>query len=211
MVCAIGSLAQAQWFSGATAGIATLTGDSATSINAARTGISLYQPANGPALQVFAGKHVREYFSFQAAYSFNRNNYNLTTLDQTASSENSFTQSRRLRQDALGVDGLIYFRPRSSRVRPYVSGGLGWIHLSSSLRETQISKGNPTLPANTFSSNKPYWRTAVGMDIRLKPGWQFRYTFWETVSSNTLSSQLRPQGKSLFLNFLNQFGIVHEF
>ena len=205
------TLAQAQWFAGGTAGIATLTGDGATSIDATRTAISLYKPSNGFAFQVFAGKHVREYFSVQAAYGWNRNQVTYTGLDIAAGREDSFEQARTARQQSAGLDGMIYFRPRASRFRPYVSGGAGWIHLDSQAQRVVIAKGNPVLPAAEFSASKPYWRTAVGMDLRLRPGWQFRYTFWETVSTNPLSAQMRPAGKALFLNFLNQFGLVHEF
>lgn len=211
VLLALSCVSRGQWFAGGTIGIATLSGDGATNIDRDQTAISLYQPANGPAFQLFAGKHIREYFSIQAAYGFNRNNVTFTGLALQNNREDTFEQSRTATQQSFGLDGMIYFRPKASRFRPYVSGGAGTIRLTSDAQNVRILKGNPILPPNQFTSTKPYWRTAVGMDLRLRTGWQFRYTFWETVSSNPLSAQLRPGGKALFLNFLNQFGLVREF
>ncbi|MBM3762591.1 MAG: porin family protein [Acidobacteria bacterium] len=211
LIASLVPLCSGQWFAGGTAGIATLSGDGATNIDRDQTAISLYQPKNGPAFQIFAGKHIREYFSLQAAYGFNRNNVTFTGLATANNREDSFEQARTATQQSFGLDAMIHVLPRTNRFRPYVSGGAGTIHLASSSKSVRIQKGNPTLPPNEFSNSKLYWRTAVGLDLRLRPGWQFRYTFWETVSANPLSAQLRPRGKALFLNFLNQFGIVREF
>ena len=205
------SAAQGQWFAGGTVGIATLTGDGSTVVDSSRTSIALYKPQNGFAFQLFAGRHIREYFSVQANYGWNRNAVTFTGLNLEGGKEDSFEQARTLRQNSAGVDGMIYFQPRAARFRPYVSGGAGLIRLDSSASTLLIRKGNPSLPAESFAATKSYWRTAVGLDVQLRDKWRFRYTFWETVSTNPLSSQLRPQGKSLFLNFLNQFGLVREF
>jgi len=205
------ALSQAQWFSGGSVGLATLTGDGSTSIEASRTRIALYQPKNGPAFQLFAGRHIRDYLSLQASYGYNRNPVTFTGLDIANSIENSFEQSRRLTQHSGGLDAMIYFRPLTSKVRPYVSGGAGLIYLNSTTNRLLNIKGNPVPPPDSFSNTKPYWRTAVGIDLYLKPKWRFRYTFWETVTTNPLSAQLQPRGKALFLNFLNQFGVVREF
>jgi hypothetical protein len=200
-----------QWFGGGSVGIATLTGDGATRIDANQTSISLYQPQIGPAFQFFAGRHLRNYFSVQAAYGFNRNNSTFVGSSISPNREDTFEQTRTIRQQSVGFDAMIYARPQGSRLRPYVSGGFGYMHLNSQRQALIIRKGNPALPADAISAGKPYWRTAVGVDIQLRPRWQFRYTFWETVTTNPLSSQLRPQGSALFLNFLNQFGLVREF
>ena len=211
VVLGLGSTCFGQWFTGGTVGIATLSGDGATKIDGGQTAISLYQPSNGPAFQLFAGKHLKDYLSVQGTYGWNQNRVTFTGLKLANGREDAFDQSRRSRQQSAGVDAMIYFRPRTSRYRPYVSGGLGWIQLSSQARELRVRKGMPEIPQDHFSASKAYWRTAVGMDFRLRPGWQFRYTFWETVSNNTLSAQLRPRGQALFLNFINQFGFVRQF
>ena len=200
-------IAHAQWFAGGTAGIATVTGDGRTIIDSTRTEIALYQPSNGPAFQLFAGRHLNNYFSIQAAYGWNRNPVTFTGTNAT----DTFEQERRSTQNSFGFDGMIYGRPRTSIWRPYVAGGTGLIHLNSRAQTLLISKGRPTLPPDSFSATKPYWRTAVGIDLKLRPKWYFRFTFWETVSSNPLSAQLRPPGKALFLNFINNFGFVREF
>ncbi len=204
-------IAQAQWFAGGTAGIATLTGDGRTIIDSTRTQIALYKPSNGPAFQVFAGRHLYDYLSIQAAYGWNRNPLTFTGTSLTGTQEDTFEQDRRSTQNSFGFDGMIYGRPRSSKWRPYVAGGAGLIHLNSRAQTLLISKGRPILPPDTFSATKPYWRTAVGIDFKLHPKWHFRFTFWETVTANPLSAQLRPPGKALFLNFLNNFGFVREF
>ncbi len=204
-------IVQAQWFAGGTAGLATVTGDGRTIIESTRTQIALYQPSNGPALQLFTGRHLNDYLSIQAAYGWNRNPVTFTGTNLGGTQEDTFEQDRRSTQNSFGFDGMIYARPRSSRIRPYVAGGAGLIHLNSRAQALLISKGRPVMPPDTFTATKPYWRTAVGLDLQLRPKWHFRYTFWETVSSNPLSAQLRPRGKALFLNFLNNFGIVREF
>lgn len=207
----INGAAAAQWFAGGTGGISTLSGDGASRVEPDRAATAQYQPKIGLAAQGFAGRQFGNYLGLQAAFSWNRNQVTFVGVDTSGAGAMAFEQERQSSQRTAGIDGLIYFRKRGEIFRPYVSVGAGWLHLSSDAGGRLVTSGAVRLPAARFSAQKPYWRTAVGLDLAVKPGWRFRYTFWETVSANPFSSQLRPQGKALLLNFLNQFGFVREF
>ena len=121
MVC----VSQGQWYAGGMGGLSTLSADGRTVITRDSTAISLYKPENGAALSLFAGKHWREYLSVQGMYVWNRNALQFTETLVEGGRETTFEQKRTSSQNAGSVDGLLYFRPRASRFRPYVSGGLG--------------------------------------------------------------------------------------
>lgn len=180
-------------------------------IDASATRVSLLKPENGPAMQFFAGRQFRDYFSAQASYGWNSNDVAFTGTSFAGGRETTFEQARSSRQNSAGGDAMIYFRPRTSRLRPYLSGGAGVVHLSSTAGRTLIAKGSPILPAEKFSHTNVYWRTTVGMDVRLAGGWWFRYSFFETLSNNGLSSELAPPGQRRLLNFQSQFGIFRTF
>lgn len=202
--------AAGQWYAGGSAGIATLSGDGAANVTATAAATAQYQPRIGLAAQAFTGRTFGNYFATQGAFSWNRNQLTFIGLDNSAAAF-AFEQQRRSQQFTLGIDGLIYFRKRGERLRPYVSGGVGWLRVSSSAATLRNASGAPPLPAARFIAHKPYWRTAVGLDVTLKHRWRFRYTFWETVSTNPFGAELRPQGRALLLNFHNQFGLLREF
>ncbi len=202
--------AAGQWYAGGSAGIATLSGDGAASVTSTAAATAQYQPRIGLAAQAFTGRTIGNYLAAQAAFSWNRNQLTFVGLDNSAAAF-SFEQQRRSQQFTLGLDGLIYFRKRGERLRPYVSGGAGWLRASSSAAALLNASGTPPLPAAQFAAHKPYWRTAVGLDVTLKSRWRFRYTFWETVCTNPFGAELRPQGRALLLNFHNQFGLLREF
>jgi hypothetical protein len=202
---------RAQWYAGAMGGLSTLSADGRTIITTESTAISLYKPENGPSLHLFAGKHWREYLSVQGSYVWNRNALQFTETRVEGGRESTFEQKRTSAQSAFSADGLIYFRPRSSRFRPYVSGGLGMVRLSSSAGPIVVSKGTVSLPPDQFAATRVFWRTAVGIDVRVAQGWRFRYSFWETLSANSISRELRPRGQRNLANFQNMFGFVREF
>lgn len=109
------------------------------------------------------------------------------------------------RQNVVTGEGLIYFRQRSSRLRPYVLGGLGTVSASSRAGEEVV------LSPERFSATRVNWRKAVGMDVRLKDWRRFRYSFWENVSANPLSRELVPPGRRNWATFQNMFGFVKDF
>ena len=208
-VCCSG-LAAAQWFAGASGGVATLSADGSSSLDATQTVVSAYKPENGAAFEVFGGRHINDILSIQAAYVWNRNALTFTGASFSGGRDTSYEQARDSSQQAGGAQAMIYFRSRRSRFRPYVSGGAGIAHLVSHAGPAIVAKGAP-LPAETFSASSVYWRTAVGLDARLRKGWWLRYAFGETLSANGLSKRLLLPGERHLLNFQSQFGFVRVF
>jgi hypothetical protein len=51
----------------------------------------------------------------------------------------------------------------------------------------------------------------VGVDVEIGRGWDFRFTFSETISANEISRQLTPPGPRNLANFQNAFGLVKRF
>lgn len=202
---------QAQWFAGAGAGISTLSADGQTRIDDSATAISLYKPENGPSINAIAGRHVHDYFSLQASYTWNRNALSLTGSRIVSGAESTFQQDYRSRSHAVAAEGLVYFRRRTSRIRPYVSGGFGVVRTSASAGAVRVAKGPVQLPPPAFGSTGPLWRTAVGIDAKLPSGFALRYNFWETLSSNAISKQLMPPGARNLANFQSIVSLLRQF
>src|SRR5262245_51941419 len=66
-------------FAGALFGVSTLSADARSETTPSQTAVSVYEPKNGPALDLFAGVHVAQYFSVQANWIWNRNDLTLTS------------------------------------------------------------------------------------------------------------------------------------
>jgi hypothetical protein len=69
----------------------------------------------------------------------------------------------------------------------------------------------PTLPPSSFSSNRPVFRSHVGIDLRLSRRLDFRYSFSEMIANNDLSRHLSPPAPRHLANFDNLFGFVLRF
>jgi len=203
--------AQRQYCAGALGGIATLSSAGQAAVTASSAAASLYSTRNGAALNVFAGLHLSNYVSLQGNYIWNRNDLILTSTSAPGPGPNFYQQPRSSRQNAFIADLLVYMRDRRSRVRPYLSGGLGAVRLSSSVQGPANSQGVLQVPPQEFTSTFPGFRVAVGMDVRLTPGWFFRYSFSETLSDNPISAEMRPRPNGVLKNFQNLFGIVRTF
>jgi hypothetical protein len=148
---------------------------------------SNYAATAGAAFQAAAGYHFSDWVSVQGFYIWNRNRV-VTTLVQG----NALSQSSEIvPQRALGVDGMMYFRARSSRIRPYLSGGPAWVRI--------------------LGENKLGFRTAVGMDVRIRSGWSARYSFSEMMTANPLAQRLTPSAGGLLMNFENVVGFTKTF
>lgn len=148
---------------------------------------SNYDSKVGQALNLAAGYHINDWFSVQAGYLWNRNRIVTTEIAGAA-----FVQRQSIpSQNALGADLLLYFRPRSSRIRPYLSVGPDWVYV--------------------LSQSKLGFRVAVGVDLMTRSGWGVRYTFSEMMSSNPFVQALTPPAKSKLMNFQNLVGIVKVF
>ena len=209
--CALTTPAQAQFYTGAMGGIATLSGDSSSSVSAGGSSFSNYSPQNGFVLDVLAGWHLSDYFSVQANYNWNRNDLTLTAASFSNGLQQGYEETRNSSQQSFLGDVLVYFRKRGSRFRPYLSVGTGVVHFSSTQQQVTTTVGSPVLPPQTFSTTMVALHVPVGIDVRLHDGWAFRYAFSETLTSNPISDRLTPQGQANLKNFQNLFGIIKQF
>jgi hypothetical protein len=185
-------------FAGALYGVSALSADARSEITGSTAAVSLYEPKNGPALNVFAGVHIAQYFSVQANWMWNSNDLTLTSSFTTPQTGAFYEQHRDSRQHAVVLDGLIYFRRVDSAIRPYLGTGLSVLHFSSDEITAAPAQG---LPAPSH----------VGIDFRLSRRLAFRYSFSETISANPVSPSLTPQGRRGLMNFQNLFGFVGRF
>jgi hypothetical protein len=174
---------------------------------ASHADLSLYKPENGAALNLFAGRHLGQYFSVQANWMWNRNEITLVSSSTTGI---FYEQVRRSRQSAAVVDGLIYFRRLESRVRPYLGTGLAVLRFTSDRVVRSASRGLEA-PAGEIASTRIGLRSHVGVDVALAPRLVFRYSFSETISTNPISPSLTPPGERRLANFQNLFGLVGRF
>ena len=196
-----------QRFVGAVVGISTLSADARSEITAGGVDVSLYKPENGPALNVLFGVHVNDYLTVQANYVSNRNDVALVSVHSTESGSAFYEQPRTASQHAVVADLLAYFRERRSRVRPYLSAGLGVVRLAT--RADGEGRSNQAAPpAARMDTTRALLRVAVGIDLALGHGWAARYSFSESVSGNPISAQLSPPGRRGLANFQNLFGVI---
>ena len=197
-------------FVGAAAGISTLSADARSEITPAGADVSLYQPENGPALNLLVGVHIHDYVTVQANYVWNRNEVALTSVRANDAGLAFYEQPRTASQHAIVGDLLVYFRERRSAVRPYLSVGLGVVRLqTTNAGESRVR--NAALPPPNTQSTRPLLRVAVGIDVSLGLGWRARYSFSESVSGNPIGAQLSPQGQRGLANFQNLFGVLRAF
>ena len=174
-----------------------------------RSNLSSYAPANGGALDIFVGSQLHDYFSVQGDFIWNRNSLRLNSA--SSSTGTFYQEDRGSSQKAVIFSFLLYFRRRSSRIRPYLGIGTGIAHLFSAHERLSASAGAATLPPEEFSSTGPVLRTHVGIDLKLIRKVDFRYSFSETIGSNEISKNLSPPGSRGLANFQNLFGFVVRF
>jgi hypothetical protein len=204
-----GVFASVMPYAGAIGGISTLSADAGAQSTSQGLRQSSYSPSNGGALNIFAGAHLHDYFSLQVNYIWNRNDL---VLNSSASGSRVFYQQERSSTQSAGVlDFLVYFRRRSSWIRPYLGTGGGIIHLTSNADRVINSGGTPSLPPSSFSSTRPVFRSHVGMDLRISPKLNFRYSFSEFIGKNDISKHLSPPAPRRLANFQNLFGFVVRF
>lgn len=202
-------VAQPSYYIGALGGVSTLSADGRSLFVSGGASTSLYKPENGPLLNLFAGVHLSDYLSVQANYVWNRNDVALVSLvAPDHGTALAYQQNRSSRQHAVFGEVLIFFRNRDSRVRPFLSAGIGAVSLRSEEKLVTNVSGNPLLPPAVFSAAKPAFRTAVGIDLSLGPRLQFRYSFAEAIHGNEFSRYLSPPGQRNLAHFQNLFGFV---
>ncbi|HSB12820.1 MAG TPA: outer membrane beta-barrel protein [Bryobacteraceae bacterium] len=197
-------------FFGGFVGVSTLSADGAFSTRGNTSAHSQYKPENGPTAMVFAGRHLNDFFAVQLSYGWNRNEV-LLAATEAGTTANAYEQGRRNRQHTVIGEGMVFFRKRQSRVRPYLTAGAGVHQLTSKANGRLVLIGNPVLPPAEFSKTGPAFRVAVGIDVFLRGGFAWRYSFSETIQGNPMSKQLSPQGARNLKNFQNLFGFAWYF
>jgi hypothetical protein len=190
--------------------VSTLSADGAFSIRGDASAHSQYKPENGPTAMGFAGRHLSDYLSIQFSYGWNRNEILLAATESGAVAT-AYEQGRRNHQHTVIGEGMLFFRDRKSRVRPYLTAGAGVHHLASTATGRSVRIGSPVLPPVEFSKTGPAFRVAVGIDVFLRGGFAWRYSFSETIQGNAMSRQLSPRGERNLANFQNLFGFAWHF
>lgn len=208
LISALSSSAQTIPYAGAIAGVATISADGASKLTTQGLSLSSYAPANGGALNLFAGAQLDDYFSVQANLIWNRNSLR---FNSSSSGGSFYQEDRSSSQEAAVFDFLIYFRRRSSRIRPYLGTGGGVVHLSSAQDRIVVAGGTPSIPPAKFASAGPVLRSHVGIDFRLTRKLDFRYSFSDLIGRNEISKHLSPPGSRVLENFHNLFGFVWRF
>jgi hypothetical protein len=197
-------------FVGGLFGVSTLSADGRSVTTGTDAALSLYKPENGLALNLFAGVHLAEYFSIQANWMWNRNDVTLVSSLVAPQGGGFYEQRRHTHQHAVVFDGLIYFRPVSSVVRPYLGTGISLVRFTAGdIANVRVQGLAP--PTGDVTSTRIGLRSHVGIDVRLSRRVRFRYSFSETISGNPISVRLTPPGERNLANFQNLFGIIRRF
>jgi len=199
-----------QIYVGGVFGVSTLSADGRSVTTGSDAALSLYKPENGPALNLFTGVHLAHYFSIQANWIWNRNDVALVSSYVTPQGGGFYEQHRRSHQQAVVLDGLIYFRRQESVIRPYLGTGISFVRFSSDDSVSDTSQGLAS-PAGDISSTHVGLRSHVGIDVKLSRRLKFRYSFSETITGNPISPSLTPPGQRRLANFQNLFGFVGQF
>ena len=203
----VASAQDVSYFVGVLGGVATLSGDPSSVVTADGFAVSQYKPENGASVNVLFGAHLREYVSVQANYIRNTNELLLFSGLGGGSGARFFEQIRASSQQAVIGDVLVYFRERASRVRPYLSAGLGVVRLETTGRGASVDGGLAAPPANSTSSETTL-RVAVGVDVVVVGRLSVRYSFSESISANPISRHLEPPGSRGLMNFQNLIGVT---
>jgi len=146
-------MAQTTPFAGVLAGISTLSADGRSITTGNQSEVSLYKPENCPALNVFGGLHLTDYFSIQGNYVWDKNRLTLNSTQASESGNAFYEQSRASAQHAFIGDLLLYFRSRQTWFRPYLSVGSGLVHFTSRESALLALRGTVTFPPQKFQSS----------------------------------------------------------
>lgn len=206
-----GAWGSGNYYAGGVAGLATLSADAQSMLTAGAAQVSSYKPDNGAAVNLFVGRSLGNYLSVQANYIWNTNGLTFVSSSISPSGSSFYQQRRGSSQTSATADVLVYFRDRDSRLRPYLSTGVGVVHVQSSVQNVNFFSGPTVAPADDFSANTAGLRVAVGIDVKLAAGFSLRYSFSETISANPISDHLSPPGRRALKNFQNLWGFVKSF
>jgi hypothetical protein len=216
LACLMPSLALAQRLTkemiyfGGMGGIATLSGDANAVITPTSASTSLYDPSTGGAASTFLGIHLFNYVSLQADYVWNSNHVVLVSSMNGPGATSFYRQPESVSQNGFLGNAIVYFRKRGNRIRPYLSEGVGGVLIHSHVSGQRVVAGNPSLPPASSDRASITLRTSVGLDVRLRRSWYFRYSFGETITRNTFGDQLSPPEHRIPKNFQSLFGIYFK-
>ena len=205
------SAQDSQGYFGVIGGISALSADGRSDTTPEGSAVSLYNPLNGPALNIFGGWSLNNYVSFQGNYIWNRNRLTLTSTIVSADGAAIFEQERKSSHNSVFGDFLLYFRARGERIRPYLSTGVGRVDFKSSEERTRVAVGAVQIPPASFRETTIVLRSAVGIDVRVGRGWAVRYSFSEFIGPNPIGRRLNPVGERGLMNFQNLVGFVRYF
>ncbi len=198
------------WFAGGIAGVSALSADGRHVLTMSDLSISQYKPETGLAGNLFVGKHLNDWVTVQANYIWNANDLTLVSARTGSGISAFYEQPRDSAQHAVVGDLLVYFRARTSGLRPYLSVGGGILRLGSQSNGSATAVG-AALPNSELTDHRPVLRVAVGMDVVAGPNWRVRYSFSESLSRNPISRQLTPPAQRGLANFQNLVGLVRTF
>lgn len=196
---------------GAVGGVSTLSADGRSVTTPGGSSVSLYNPMNGPALNVFGGWALNNYVSIQGNYIWNSNRLTMTSTTASPGLTSFYEQDRTSSHHSLFADVLVYFRARGERIRPYLSTGIGRVSLTSTEDETLVHVGTIELPPSTFDDHTVVLRSAVGIDVRVGRRSAIRYSFSEFIGANPIGRRLDPPGQRGLMNFQNLVGFLFYF
>lgn len=202
---------ESRLYFGALGGVSTLSADGRSVTTSTASSVSLYNPMNGPALNVFGGWSLKNYISIQGNYIWNSNQLTMTSTMASPGLASFYEQERTSSQHSLFADVLVYFRSRGERVRPYLSAGIGRVSLSSTAEQTLVEVGPARLPPDTFTDTTAVLRSAVGIDVRVSARGAIRYSFSEFIGANPIGRRLDPPGRRGLMNFQNLVGLLFYF
>ena len=212
LACGTATLrAQDSNFVGFQTGISTVSADARSIVSGTSTSISLYKPENGPTFKSVAGRHFNDYLSLQATYGWNRNTLRLTSSESSGDRNAFYEQTRSATQHTALAEFLVYVRKKGKTVRPYLSVGLGAIHFNSGASTIRGLIEEGVAAPGAISSTGLAVRSAVGIDVFIKGGWAFCFSFDETIRNNPISAQLNRPGERKLAHFQNLFGFVKTF
>lgn len=153
---------------------------------------SNYDAGLGAAANGIIGYHWNDWVSVQGRYIWNRNHIVTSAVLGGAFQQTSGNAA----QNTFAGEVLVYFRPRQSKIRPYLSAGPAWVHFQ---------------PLSLPPQNHLGWPVAVGVDLQLRRGWGLRYSFSETMSVNPFARALNPPAGGMLMNAQNLAGFVKIF
>ncbi len=212
VVCLLAAHANAQqnYFAGGYIGVSTLSADARTDVTSSGAQFSSYKPENGLTAVGFAGRHINDWVSVMGSYGWNRNSL-LLASGEAASVSSAISREYHSSMHTVIGEALIYFRPRRSRIRPYLSAGAGVVNIDANSRGAATVSGQPPSLPGSISHTGPAVRVAVGIDLFVSKNWALRYSFSETIQGNPFSEALTPPAPRRLANFQNWFGVAFHF